>query len=107
MEKHQQSLEMKLVIHGSNTPHCDIAISLWNIGVVFHKQKRLNQASKYLEQSLDMLRIVHAGNSLHQDITALLFDLAYVYEDQGRQDEAVGGRERNESKYRETQSTRC
>ncbi len=69
-------------IYGHDEPHPYTAISLWNIGLVYYKQK-------FLEESLQMLQIVYARDSQHPQIVQLLCDLADVYEDQGRRDEAL------------------
>ncbi len=73
---------MRKEIYGHGEPHSDTAISLWNIGVVYHMQNNPNQAAEVLEQSLEMLHIMHGRNSRHSRITTVLCDLAKVYEDE-------------------------
>ncbi len=87
---------MNRAIHGPNEPHSVALISLWNIGIVYHKQKRLNQAAEFLGKSLEMIRNVHARDSLDLNIRNLLSDLADVYDYQRRRDEAAAIRERKE-----------
>ncbi len=99
LEKHRESLEIYRAIHGRVKPHPDTARSLWNIGLVYHMQKNLNQAADFLEQSLEMQRIVHGRSSKHPDITNLLCWVAEVYEDQGRRDEALAICECNNNTY--------
>ncbi len=82
LEKHQQSLEMELVIHGHRKPHPDIASSLNHLGIVYEAIGEIENALEMSQQGLEMHRAIHGSDKPHPDTANALQCIGSVYQKQ-------------------------
>ncbi len=88
MKLHEEGLEIRRVIHGSDKANCSIAYSLYALGHVYYYQENYDEAAKFYEQSFDMFRTLHGTNTMHHDIALVLSSLGAVYREQGKVEKA-------------------
>ena len=86
---HEQSLEIRLEIHGPDKPHSAIAKSLNNLGSAYLKLGELEKALEKHEESLEMNLAIHGHDKPHPVVAASLNNLGGVYVLLGKLDEAL------------------
>ncbi len=87
--KLEQSLEMKLAIHGHDKVHSDIAALLGNVGLVYQELSQLDKALENYQQSLEMELTIHGHDELHPDIAASFNNLGSVCQRLGKLNKAL------------------
>lgn len=70
----ENSLQMKLAIYGSDTPHQHIALSFHAIGRVYEGQNKLDQAEMY-KKALEMRLAILESDRSHPNVVSLYWSL--------------------------------
>ncbi len=76
--KHEQSLEIVLLIHGHDKPHPVIVASLRNLGCVHEEQGKLEKALEKYENCLEMELEIYGFNETRPAIATSLNNLRNV-----------------------------
>ncbi|XP_066278131.1 uncharacterized protein [Branchiostoma lanceolatum] len=95
-----QTLQNKLVEHGENTAHPDIARSLNKLGTAWTKLGDHRKAVGYYEQSLQMKHHIYGEDTAHPQIAYTLGNLGVAYNDLGDHRKAVRYHEQSLQMYR-------
>ncbi len=78
MKTYERCLEMNLAIHGNDKPHPAIASSLHNLGRLFRKLAKLDEALEKQKRSLKMELAIHGHDKPHPDIVVSVDSLGIV-----------------------------